>query len=241
MNGPPANQMRVLQTLGCLSFALLFFFLCLFPIFFVDLLTTAMQRLHLTPSAAMLAVLGIILGSMINVPIYRIERGEEQIVATYGVLGSWHPLPQRRWVRRDTLIAINVGGGVVPVALAFWEATHVFRVDGQAATAMLWATVVNIGVCYLVARPVSGIGIMMPGFTSPLVAVSMTWILLGDASFSDIRAPVAFVAGVLGPLVGADLLHLKDITRVSVGSLSIGGAGTFDGIVLSGIFAAILA
>ena len=54
------------------------------------------------------------------------------------------------------------------------------------------------------------------------------------------RAPVAFVAGVLGPLVGADLLHLKDIGRISTGLLSIGGAGTFDGIVLSGLLAAIL-
>jgi uncharacterized membrane protein len=52
---------------------------------------------------------------------------------------------------------------------------------------------------------------------------------------------VAFVAGVLGPLIGADLFHLKDISRVSAGILSIGGAGTFDGIVLSGILAALLA
>jgi uncharacterized membrane protein len=53
--------------------------------------------------------------------------------------------------------------------------------------------------------------------------------------------PVAFVAGVAGPLIGADLLHLKAIDRVQSGMMSIGGAGTFDGIVLSGIIAAYLA
>ena len=53
--------------------------------------------------------------------------------------------------------------------------------------------------------------------------------------------PVVFVAGVLGPLIGADLLHLRDIEKITTGIASIGGAGTFDGIVLSGIVAAYLA
>ena len=54
-------------------------------------------------------------------------------------------------------------------------------------------------------------------------------------------APVAYVAGVAGPLIGADLLHLEEIEQSAVGVASIGGAGTFDGIVLSGIVAAYLA
>ena len=57
----------------------------------------------------------------------------------------------------------------------------------------------------------------------------------------DVRVAAAFIAGVLGPLIGADLLHLRDIRTIATGMLSIGGAGTFDGIVLSGIFAAVLA
>ncbi|MDH4154237.1 MAG: DUF1614 domain-containing protein, partial [Nitrospira sp.] len=47
--------------------------------------------------------------------------------------------------------------------------------------------------------------------------------------------------GVLGPLIGADLLHLRDIEKIATGIASIGGAGRFDGIVLSGIVAAYLA
>jgi uncharacterized membrane protein len=54
-------------------------------------------------------------------------------------------------------------------------------------------------------------------------------------------APVAFIAGIAGPLIGADLLHLRDISKMASGIASIGGAGTFDGIVLSGIVAAYLA
>ncbi|MGH8002947.1 MAG: DUF1614 domain-containing protein, partial [Brasilonema sp.] len=53
-------------------------------------------------------------------------------------------------------------------------------------------------------------------------------------------APVAFAGGVLGTLIGADLLHLKDIQTMSSGVLSIGGAGVFDGIALCGLFALLL-
>ena len=80
---------------------------------------------------------------------------------------------------------------------------------------------------------------MMPGLLSPLVAVGMTW-LLCPAEMEQ-RVSIAYTAGILGPLIGADLLHLRDILKVPVGVLSIGGAGTFDGIVLSGILAALLA
>jgi uncharacterized membrane protein len=40
--------------------------------------------------------------------------------------------------------------------------------------------------------------------------------------------------------MGADLLHLTEIQRMSPGVLSIGGAGVFDGIALCGLFALLL-
>jgi uncharacterized membrane protein len=52
-------------------------------------------------------------------------------------------------------------------------------------------------------------------------------------------APVAYIAGV-GPL-SAPISSLKEIEQGAVGMASIGGAGTFDGIVLSVIVAAYLA
>jgi uncharacterized membrane protein len=95
------------------------------------------------------------------------------------------------------------------------------------------AAVVNVAVCYFLACPVPRLGIALPGLVPPLVAAVLALALApGQAP------PVAFVAGVAGPLVGADLLHLKDIQKISAGLASIGGAGTFDGIVLSGIVAA---
>ncbi len=152
----------------------------------------------------------------------------------------WGWEPRLRRLRRYSLIAVNLGGCVIPVLLATWEAAHLLQEGGRPVVALCVAVAVNVGVCYLIAWPVEGVGIVMPGFASPAVAIGLTWLLL-PAEYESVRAPVAFVAGVLGPLVGADLLHLKDVTKVSAGVLSIGGAGTFDGIVLSGVLAALLA
>jgi uncharacterized membrane protein len=87
--------------------------------------------------------------------------------------------------------------------------------------------------------------VLFPLRFSQLMAASLVKLHLSPATAmlpaNGQAAPVAFVAGIAGPLIGADFLHLKDISRLATGVASIGGAGIFDGIVLSGIVAAYLA
>jgi uncharacterized membrane protein len=45
----------------------------------------------------------------------------------------------------------------------------------------------------------------------------------------------------MGTLIGADLLNLGQIGRLGAPVVSIGGAGTFDGVFLTGILAGLLA
>jgi len=52
---------------------------------------------------------------------------------------------------------------------------------------------------------------------------------------------VAYISGVLGVFIGADLLNLKQLSKVGRGVMSIGGAGVFDGIYLVGIIAVLIA
>lgn len=230
-----------LPAIGCAGMALALSLMCLMPLVLVDAMQGALQRLNLSPETASLAVFGILLGGLVNIPVYRIVRTELQPVELLGAYGVWGFSPRFQRVRRDTLIAVNVGGCIIPTAIAVWEAMQLASAGGWPKTATLLIVAANVGVCYAAARPVTGIGIMMPGFVSPLTCVLLAWILLGGDDLAPFRAPAAFVGGVAGPLVGADLLHLRDITRVSAGMLSIGGAGTFDGIILSGILAALLA
>ena len=210
----------------------------LLPFLFGELMFASLNKLHLSPTAAFAGVIGIFLGSLINIPIKSVVRNRDVIddpLAVYGLGGFW---PQLRRVRRTTIIAVNVGGCLIPAALALYELGYLAVVGPYGLAVAAAGCVVNVIVCYLVARPIPGVGIAMPGLASPAVAVILALLLAPP----DTAPPVAFVVGVAGPLVGADLLHLRNVETVGdVGVLSIGGAGTFDGIVLSGIIAAYLA
>ena len=208
----------------------------LFPFIFADIMATALLKLRLSPTAAFLIVVGIFVGGLVNIPLKRIVHEELGATHPLSAFGLWALFPRWQRARRETIVAVNVGGCLIPMGLVVWELVGLVGESGQTWIALATAVILNVVVCYVVARPEPRIGILMPGFVPPLVA------LLAAVSLApDHAVPVAFIAGVLGPVVGADLLHLREIQRSHVGMLSIGGAGTFDGIVLSGILAAYLA
>jgi uncharacterized membrane protein len=240
MPQPPRRIDLYTPELGCLLLAIVMAGMCLLPLLFVEAAADALRKLHLSGPAALLTMLGIFLGGAINVPLYRVDRDEEQPVSRgYFLHGyGWIPLPRDR---RQTIVAVNVGGCIIPVSLALWEIHFIMDATPQARSGLIVAVAINVLACYWLARPIAGIGIALPAFVAPLLAVGAAWLLLGKDEFDLVRAPVAFVAGVAGPLIGADLLHLRQFGRLSTGILSIGGAGTFDGIVMSGLLAAFLA
>jgi uncharacterized membrane protein len=60
--------------------------------------------------------------------------------------------------------------------------------------------------------------------------------------FSWKNAPtLSYIVGTLGTLIGADLTNLGKLQGLGAPVASIGGAGTFDGIFLTGILAVLLA
>jgi uncharacterized membrane protein len=106
-----------------LSWIPLFLFLVLLvmlPFVFGHLFAAALIKLKLEPATALLIVIGIFLGSPINIPVKRIPRMESVTadpLAVFGWPGRW-PLFQR--LRQDTVIAVNVGGCLIPVSLALY-------------------------------------------------------------------------------------------------------------------------
>jgi uncharacterized membrane protein len=83
---------------------------------------------------------------------------------------------------------------------------------------------------------VKGVGIMTPAFVPPLTAALFALLLPSGAT-----RVVAYISGVVGTLIGADLSNLGVIPELGAPVASIGGAGTFDGVFLSGIIAVLLA
>jgi uncharacterized membrane protein len=128
------------------------------------------------------------------------------------------------------VVAVNLGGAVFPIIIS-----------GQLLlkTGLYFRSLVGIlfmtAACYRLARPIDGVGIALPFFLPPLLAALLSVMIAHN------HAPmIACVSGTLGVLIGADLLNLKQISKVSTPVVSIGGAGTFDGIFLTGILAVLL-
>jgi len=96
------------------------------------------------------------------------------------------------------------------------------------------ATLLVIVVSKILARVIPGRGISLPALIPPIFAAIFAVILA-----PQFAAPCAFISGVLGTLIGADLLNLRRVQKQG-GFVSIGGAGVFDGIFLVGIISALL-
>jgi uncharacterized membrane protein len=225
--------MNVLPLFSFFAFVLM---LVLLPVLFGGLMAASLGKLHLSPETALLLMVAIIIGGFVNIPVKRIVHERLVPMHPLAIFGLGRLWPEMVRARRETVIAVNFGGCVIPASLALYELARLAAADAPSLLAVLVAGGVNIAVCYFVARPVQGVGILLPGLVPAAVAALLALLFApGDA------APTAYVAGVAGPLIGADLLHLGEIERSAVGMASIGGAGTFDGIVLSGIVAAYLA
>ena len=207
-----------------------------FPFFLTDLLVNALGKLGLSPEASVLVILGIFFGSLINLPVRRIRRHRIIEVPAARMFGLGWTLPSRvERQRYDLIIAVNVGGALIPSTMAVYELLRL-ATFGATLLPALACVGVNVVVCRFVSRPIPGMGIGMPPLVPALVAVTCALILVPEHA-----ASVAFASGVLGPLVGADLLHLHEIRKFDTPVVSIGGAGTFDGIVVSGMVALLLA
>lgn len=200
----------------------------------IGLLTIAFEKLGLSPASAFTLLYASLFGSLVNLPLFRIraERPPPEMLEAM-------PAPLRGLLRRrmpeftgKTLIAINVGGGLIPIVFSYYLIRHNPISLSEALTAIAIVTAIS----YVASRPMPGLGIGMPIFVGP-VAAALTAILVSP----EHSAPLAYICGTLGVLVGADLLRLKDIRKMGTPIASIGGAGTFDGIFITGIVAVLLA
>jgi len=81
----------------------------------------------------------------------------------------------------------------------------------------------------------------MPHGIAPHEGITMGF--LQAFSLTEFLDSLISLAGafVLGTLIGADLTNLDKLSGLGAPVASIGGAGTFDGIFLTGILAVILA
>ena len=196
----------------------------------IGLLSRAYSALGLDPMVVTLILFGSLLGAYVNLPLVRLPEQRvvtRQVVEVFGI-------PFLAPVAVDwpgTILAINVGGAVIPIMLSFYLLAR-YRLWGFGAVAIA----VVAFVVHRMATPIPGLGISVPILAPPLLAAFTALVL--SRRFA---APLAYIGGSIGVLVGADLLNLGVLRSLGASVASIGGAGTFDGVFLTGVIAVLLA
>lgn len=190
----------------------------------------AYMRLGIGPGAALLLLFGSLVGSYFNIPIAVLPAKAVRSGEIVDFFGMRYVVPLvTQWP--GTVLAVNVGGAVIPALMSTYLVIR-YQLWLKAAIAM----VAIAFVIHVMATPVEGVGIAVPVF-GPVVVTAILAFLLSR----EYAAPLAYVGGSMGTLIGADLLNLDKIGSLGAPVASIGGAGTFDGIFLTGILAVLLA
>jgi uncharacterized membrane protein len=211
----------------------------LWALWLTEVVSFSFARLGLSPAVTALVLLGSLAGGWINIPIWRRRIRLPTSWDGWQVLVPWSvlkTLPGRSgWFYyrpprvREQVIAINLGGALIPLAI------DLLLLPRAPVEPLLGAVAGVAAASYALARPAWPVGIVLPPFVPPLTAA-----LLAEVIAPGAAPVVAYIAGTLGTLVGADLLHLPDLERFEAQLLSIGGAGVHDGIFFAGVVAALL-
>lgn len=210
--------------------------LSLLAIFFIALLQVnlfgiAFAKLGLTPQESLLLLIGSLVGSGINIPFLQLHNPDSGFPVKWAIQKViWGVAPAK--LSDKIIIAVNVGGCLIPLSLSLYFISlqvidPIKMIIGVSAITLL---------SYKSSELIPGFGVGMPLFLAPISAALLALVIDPEHA-----APLAYLSGVLGVLIGADILRIKNITQLGTSIAVIGGAGTFDGIFLTGLIAALLA
>jgi uncharacterized membrane protein len=194
------------------------------------ILSYAYVRLGVSFGSAILLLCASLFGSYFNIPLVRLPGQQVESGRVIAFFGMHYIVPVVvHWP--GTIIAVNVGGVLIPsIMAAYLLIKNQLWISGALATAGV------AFVCHWLATPVPGLGIAIPVFV-PAASTAIVALLLSR----QYAAQLAYIGGSLGTLIGADLLNLGSVEGLHAPIASIGGAGTFDGIFVTGIVAVLLA
>jgi uncharacterized membrane protein len=210
------------------------FFAILVGLFFIVLVLRsvrfAYESLGVSSGTAMWLLFASLLGSIFNIPVADLPPERVMSDQVINFFGMQYEVPVVSHLA-GTVIAVNVGGAVIPTLMSIY-----LLAKRDLWTKGLIATAIVALVLHMLADPVPGLGIAVPVFV-PVVTTAAVALLLSRRD----AAPLAYIAGSLGTLIGADLSNLDKVRGLGAPVASIGGAGTFDGIFLTGILAVLIA
>ncbi len=164
------------------------------------------------------------------------KKWEASMIVFSCIIFGWFDLPLFRYNR--WLIAINVGGALIPIIISIYL---------MISRKVVLRGIIGMGIVAYFAYHVtqvtsSGVTSYFPYWLIPPIAASFYSLLVSIKSKKK-SASIAYSSGTMGVLIGADLLHLKELLSIKIHSTtmaSIGGAAILDMVFLTGIIAVLI-
>jgi uncharacterized membrane protein len=214
--------------------------LLLIPLLVLGVIGVAFTRLGLSWVAALALVLLMLAGSFVNIPVHRIRRDMiralpvdscgNELVDPFAAPPVW-----------DTVISVNLGGGILPLCIGAYMAYQAVMVSGTTALLIPIAAcaALVIAVTFVSTREIAGVGIRVQLLIPALTALLAGVLLSGGTGLN--AAVTALAGGTLGTLAGGNIAHLNHVRELEVPEVSIGGFGTFGAVFLCCILPALVA
>jgi uncharacterized membrane protein len=174
--------------------------------------TYAYERIGIGRRYILSILLLSLAGSAINIPVAELPAKDIVVQRPVNYFGMWYAMPEVEHQGR-TVIAVNLGGAIIPLALSVYLLVKQ-QIYVQAAIGVTVMTIVT----HLMATPVPGVGIAMPWLMPPVLAAIVALLISRRNA-----APLAYISGSMGCLIGADLLNLDRIRELGAPIASIGG------------------
>ena len=148
-----------------------------------DVVTVSAAKLGFAPGVALFLLILIFIGGTLNIPLYRTESIVED-----PAMKRFHDFwGEQYWgfpihhVRQTSIVALNVGGGLIPVLLALYQFTQAPFLPIIAVTAIVTT------VSYYASQIVPGIGIQINPLLPPITAAVTASLLVPHAAPRSLR------------------------------------------------------
>jgi len=184
-------------------------------------ISPAMKAGYYIVAAFLLIILSIVIGTIywaLDIPP---SMAIALLIAT--LAGSFLNVPVKKIGQQH--VHLNIGGCIIPVLLSGYFILQYNQSILEISMGVLLMSLITFKISNIVPER----GIEMPILVPPISALILGFVLPGPI------VPIAYASGTMGTLIGADILNLDNIDQIGLPVLSIGGAGTFDGIFLTGI------
>jgi uncharacterized membrane protein len=137
-------------------------------------------------------------------------------------------------------VGINMGGAVIPILLSVYLTIKKKIPLKKIALGIAIVTII----AFFVTQPVADRGIVasFPYWLFPAFFASLSSVFLSWNDFIK-AAPLAYISGTIGVLIGADFFHIPELLSYSTEEVTnavIGGADVFDMIFITGIIAVLV-